>query len=194
LTWLTWLTCWPFSCTCWLEPAPSEDRAHIPPPAGGLLPEAHRGGWPVDRLTCWLVVWLTCWLVDRIDLLTLQLHLLTGTMGDRAVFRRQLEAHLKPEELEVRMFPEYSNVHSTISECSLNVPWIFPECSLNVPWMFPECSNVHSTIPECSLNVQMFTQQSLNVPWMFKCSLNDPWMFPECSNVHSTIPECSLNV
>ena len=53
---------------------------------------------------------------------SLKLHLLTGAGGDRAQFRRQLEQYLKPKELEVRMFLECSNVHSTIPECSLNVP------------------------------------------------------------------------
>jgi hypothetical protein len=112
------------------------------------------------------------------------------------------------------MFPECSNVHSTIPECSwmckhsLNDPWMFPECSnvhstmfpkrcsLNdVPWMFPKCSNVHSTIPECSLNVLWMCKHSLNNPWMFplnKCSPNVHMFTQRSMNVSWMFPECSL--
>jgi hypothetical protein len=64
---------------------------------------------------------------------------------------------------------------SMLTECSLNVHWMFTECSLNVRWMFTECSlNVYWMFTECSLNVHwMFTECSLNVHWMFtECSLN----------------------
>jgi hypothetical protein len=46
-----------------------------------------------------------------------------------------------------------TGVHSTQTECSLNVSWMFTECSLNNPCMFHECS--------------------LNVPWQL-----DNWPLP----------------
>jgi hypothetical protein len=88
-------------------------------------------------------------------------------------------------------------VRSTHTECSLNVPWMFPECSLNVPWTFPErvCIDDWCLKATYYQNVPwMFPECSLNVPWarmywwlvsegyiLSKCSLNVPWMFLERS-------------
>jgi hypothetical protein len=124
-------------------------------------------------------------------------------------------------------FPEYFLLLRTRSEASfaLEAPPGTPlggptECSLNVPWMFPECS----------LNVTMFLRTHiqkdprfeaffrlagtswhtrgtaltigcvdrwLNVPQMFPGILNipwDPWDTERSLNVPWMFPECSLNV
>jgi hypothetical protein len=45
-----------------------------------------------------------------------------------------------------------TGVYSTLSECPLNVHWMFTECSLNIHWLFTECSlNVHWMFPEWAL-------------------------------------------
>jgi hypothetical protein len=56
--------------------------------------------------------------------------------------------------MAVENSPTTTTTTMIITECSMNVHWMFTECSLNVHRMFTECSlNIHWMFTECFLTL-----------------------------------------